>query len=331
MTKQKIGLVGYFGWGNFGDELFLKSHIAQLGGSYELEVVHDLLEDPYFSRPIDEIVQRYDAFIIGGGDLINPTRVSPLYWQMSYLRKPVFVFGLGVPNQRQSRDNATNHYRAFFQHPNCKLTIARDPESRNWLRKQLQPANEVAWYPDPVCSMDFPEKKEPTCKTLGVVFRSHRSVADDWSALRAVIDRGRELGYAIKHIVLGTMGIGQVDAEITRKLADEGEEVFVADDLDTLCAEISSCSMLATIKFHGLVVATMYGIPAIALSVTPKNRNFLRIIAREEMGGGYTQSDTWKRLSYHPAKIHPLVVRNLRNRSLDGYAKLKASMAEHLG
>lgn len=50
MKKKKIGLVGYFGFGNFGDELFMDVHKQFLADDYELEVVHDLTEAPYFSQ-----------------------------------------------------------------------------------------------------------------------------------------------------------------------------------------------------------------------------------------------------------------------------------------
>src|SRR5690625_97050 len=111
---KKIALVGYFGWGNFGDELFLEVHRQQLAVSYELFVAHDLLEAPYFSRPVSEVVDEADAILIGGGDLLNPLRVSELYWQMEYLRKPTFVYGLGVPNQPFRREHVLAVYQDFF-------------------------------------------------------------------------------------------------------------------------------------------------------------------------------------------------------------------------
>ena len=88
---KRIGMVGYFGWGNFGDELFLKVHRQHLEDKYDLQVVHDLQQEPYHSRPLAEVVDEYDGFLIGGGDLLNPLRVSGLYWQMEYLKKPVIV------------------------------------------------------------------------------------------------------------------------------------------------------------------------------------------------------------------------------------------------
>ena len=266
--KPRVGLVGYFGWGNFGDELFIETHRQYLSGQFDLEVVHDLLSEPYFSRPIEEVVTKYDAFIIGGGDLLNPNRVSSLYWQMEYLRKPVFVMGLGVPTYRMGGSGAAiEHFRAFFRHPNCKLVILRDPESAKWVQDVIRPACPVEWRPDAVCAMRRPQQVKSERKTLGVVMRSHRSFSGELQPVRSLIDRAKEYDYSIKHLVLGTLGIGEADTGLAQVLAKEDEEIVVSDSLDGLCTQISSCSLLATIKFHGMIVAAMYGIPSIALSV----------------------------------------------------------------
>ena len=146
-TKKRIGLVGYFGWGNFGDELFLEAHRQHLGGEFELEVIHDLLSEPYFSRPVEEMIAPYDAILIGGGDLINPVRVSGLYWKEAFLTKPVFVFGIGVPSAKWARNDAIDTYRRFFQHPNCHLVVPRDIESYNWIKSNICPSGHLAWPP----------------------------------------------------------------------------------------------------------------------------------------------------------------------------------------
>lgn len=328
MTKKKIGLVGFFGWGNFGDELFLKAHHHYLGSEFDLEVVHDILERPYFSRPIEEVVSRYDGFLIGGGDLVNPVRVSELYWKMEYLNKPVFVFGIGVPGTKHQRRDAVEWYRRFFQHPNCKLVVPRDPESLAWIEKSVQPSGRLEWYPDPVCALPRPPAPVTKDKVLGVVMRSHRSMSDDLSQVRKLIDHAKTLDYTVRHLVLGTESTGEADAQVAKLLAADDEEVVVASGLDDLCVQIASCSMLATIKFHGVVVAAMYGIPSIAMSVTPKNRNFLRLIGRPEMLGGYTQLDIWKKLSYYPAPIHSLVRGKLFRDSKRGYEVLLGAMRD---
>jgi len=329
MSKKKIGLVGYFGWGNFGDELFVETHKQYLGKKYTLEIVNDILAEPYFSKPVSKIAQDYDAFLIGGGDLINPIRVSKLYWQMDFLQKPVFIYGIGVPNVKWSRENVLNHYRKFFNHENCKLIVARDIESFNWLKDNFDIEDKLQWYPDAVCSYNKPPKIETKDKILGVVIRGHRSFEKDSLVhLRKMIEEAKEKGYKIKHLILANKQLGQADLEQTKELAIEGEDIFYSESLEEMCREISKCSLLASIKFHGMIVATMYGIPTIALSVTPKNRNFLRMLEQPQMLESYNQPLLYQRVPYYPSPIHSLVRGSLYRRSKAGYLYLMEKMEE---
>lgn len=324
-------MVGYFGWGNFGDELFLKVHRQELGEKYDLFVANDLLEAPYFSRPVSEIADEADAILIGGGDLLNPIRVSDLYWQMDFLQKPTYVYGLGVPNQKFVRENVLDHYRKFFAHENCKLVVARDIESYTWIKENLDPGDKLVWYPDPVCAMSRPPALPTEKGVLGVVMREHRSRSQDLSHLHAAIDKARDMGYKIRHIALATDSLGEGDLALAKELAETGDEVVHSESLEELCQEISKVELLATIKFHGLVVATMYGVPAIAMSVTPKNRNFLRMIERPEMLVSYTNEGLQDRIHKHPARIHQRVRGHLYRSSREGYELLRSKLAESLG
>lgn len=327
---KKILLVGYFGWGNFGDELFLEAHKQYLGDDYELIVANDLLHAPYFSRPVEEIVSEVDAVLIGGGDLINPVNISGLYWQKAFLAKPVFIFGIGVPNTRRQKAATIEHYREFMQHENCKLVVARDQESHNWIEANLNPGEKLTWYPDPVCALARPAPAKDKGKTLGIVMREHRSLDQDMRPVRALIEHAKSMDYKIKHIVLANKSLGAADLGRAELIREEGEELFVSEDLNELCAQISSCSALATIKFHGMVVATMYGVPSIALSVTPKNRNFLKMIERPEMLESYTNPEVYKRLSYYPSRISGRVRYWLSRESKRGYEHLKKAIKESL-
>ncbi|MDO5031013.1 polysaccharide pyruvyl transferase family protein [Corynebacterium sp.] len=328
MTRKKILLVGFFGWGNFGDELFLETHRQQLGEDYELIVANDLTKAPYFSRPVAEIVSEVDAVLIGGGDLINPVNVSGLYWCEEFLEKPVFVFGIGVPNTRRQKDSTIAYYRSFMQHENCKLVVARDVESYNWLESNLGLGDKLTWHPDPVCSYKRPAKRKSHEKTLGVVMREHRSLSQDMSPVQRLIEEARRMDYKVKHIVLANQELGRADYERAKIIASEGDEIVYTEDLNEMCAEISSLSALASIKFHGMIVAAMYGVPTIAMSVTPKNRNFLKMIDRSEMLQSYTHPELYKRLSWYPARISPQTRYWLLRGSRAGYELLKNEIAK---
>ena len=323
---MKIGLIGYFGWGNFGDELFVKVHKQQLSHFGTLEPIHEILADPYFTSPIKEIVEKYDAFIIGGGDLLNPVRMSPLYWKKEYLEKPVFITGLGVPNRKWNRKNILDKYRGFLQHDNVKLVISRDPESTSWINQNLEPKVEAKFFPDPVCALSRPLAKQSEEKLLGVVLRSHRSLSGDLSYLRKLVEKAKSYGYIIRHIVLGKDSIGQLDYEITKQFALPQEEIFYSESLDEQCVAIGECHALASIKFHGLIVATMYGVPTIALSTTPKNRNFLNMIERSDLLGGYNQENLHTRMFYYPARIHQSLRARLYRQARNGYNLLEEAI-----
>jgi len=329
MSKKKIGLIGYFGWGNFGDELFVETHKQYLSKKYDLEIVNDLLAEPYFSKSLTEIADTYDAFLIGGGDLINPIRVSQLYWQMDFLKKPVFIYGIGVPNVKWSRENVLQHYRKFFDHQNCKLIVARDIESYNWLKENFELGDKLQWYPDAVCSYNKPKKVDVKEKILGVVIRGHRSFEKGSLVhLRKMIEEAKKKDYVVKHLVLANKKLGKDDLEQTKELAIEGEEIFYSESLEEMCSEISKCSLLASIKFHGMIVATMYGIPTIALSVTPKNKNFLKMLEQPQMLESYNQPLLYQRVPYFPSPIHSLVKGSLYKRSKAGYMHLMNVMEE---
>lgn len=330
--KKKLALVGFFGWGNFGDELFIKAHEQHLANDYDLVVANDLTKAPYFTRPINSIVSEVDGVLIGGGDLLNPVRVSPLYWNRAYLKKPTFIFGLGVPRQVSVKPHVLKHYEDFLNHSNCKLIVARDVESYTWLKENFGLGDKLKWYPDAVCSLKLPTAAESQEKTLGIVMREHHSLDENMDPLFELIDRGRELGYKIKHIVLANLELGKGDYQRALKIRGEhtDEELIYTEDLDEMCEAISSCDLLATIKFHGMVVATMYGIPSIAMSVTPKNKNFLNMLGIEGMCHSYRSPGLADKLPEIPQPINPETISWLRAESTKGYEILKSALDDEI-
>lgn len=330
-TKKRIALVGFFGWGNFGDELFIEAHRQMLEPAYDLFVANDMTRAPYFSEGPDPVVDQADAVLIGGGDLINPAQVSQLYWRPEFLRKPTFVYGIGVPSQPFSRKPVMDHYASFLEHDSCKIVVARDQESHDWLQHNFDLEGKLHWFPDAVCAYRRPPAVRSEEKIFGIVMREHRTLDPDMSAVRAMADEAKRVGYKVRHIVLSNKELGAADLDRANLIATSDEEVFHSESLDEMCAQISACTMLASIKFHGLVVATMYGIPTIAMSVTPKNKNFLRMIQRPEMAASYRDPQVKDRVTAYPATIHTLVRGNLYRRSVAGYEVLKNALAAELG
>ncbi len=327
MAKPRIGLVGFFGWGNFGDELFLLAHKRFLSDVCEPVRLNDLTQRPYFSRPLPELVKEFDGFVIGGGDLIIPWHMSHLYFRNRYLERPVFVAGVGVPTWQSGDAEVIKAYRRFFRSSSVKMIMARDPESVAWITGNLAPRVPVDFFPDLVCALDLPSVEPDPEPTFGVVLRHRRDSEDDFSKVRALCDRAEASGYRIKHIVLGTAAVGANDLIVANRFRKPGEEVVHSEDILDLCSAIGRCHALASMKFHGTVVATMYSVPSISLSLTDKNQNFLKLVGRPELIGGFNAADLPQRFAHVLIPIESTVPPKLKSGAARCYRALSDSIA----
>lgn len=330
--KKRLGLVGFFGWGNFGDELFIRAHLQYLSDLATLHQLPDLTEKPYFSRPIEQVLEGIDGIVIGGGDLLIPWQLSALYWRIEFLDKPVFVVGVGVPTWQKPQPSVIAHYRRFLSHPNVKLIAARDPESAEWIRRNIAPEKTVEWYPDLVCALDLPEAApvdKKKARQFGIVVRQRRG-DDDFTQVRNLADRAQSYGFTPVHIVLANMDTGRRDNEVAQRLAKPDEQIVYSEDLDVMCRAIASCEMIASMKFHGTVVATMYGVPSVVLSPTDKSRNFIRLIERPDLLSSFTHGNLPDRVPHFPVSIPSHSRKFLRESSAAGYQRLRAAVSESL-
>ena len=314
----RIGLVGFFGWGNYGDELFLQLWRERLGRFHEVDVVHDLTHHPYFSDRATTVADRYDAFVIGGGDLIIPTKISPLYWNSAWLNKPVYIAGVGVPTWKKAESaDAVERMALFFQHANVRYIGARDDESADWIRRRLHPKIAVASHADLVFSMDLPPARQYERPTIGVVVRHQRSGGVDMSNLVSACTEISSRGFDIVRIVLGNLGTGELDVEVARKLDLPGE-ILYTECIDEMSSAIGGLSALLSMKFHGTVVATMYGVPCIVLSSTSKSQNLYRRIDRLPLLSGPLDEALTTKLDLAKLRVPTIVREVLRADALKG-------------
>jgi len=326
MKRPKIGLVGYFGFGNIGDELFIRVHNQHLSEKYELEVVHDMLEDPYLSEKARASLDAFDAFLIGGGDLINPNAVSKLYWRQDYLSKPVFVHGIGCPNHKVKSSKSLSYYARFFAHDSIQHVCFRDVESKAYFDSCIGSKIASYVYPDPVFSLTLPEKEKTNSKIIGIVLRNHKSMSGSYEQLRSAVNEAKSLGYKVRIIVGATGKLGREDLDVSMRFADEGEDIVSSETIDDLINAISGCSFIFSMKFHVVVLGTLYGIPVAQLSSTQKNKNLFRYLQRPDLLCNYLDPELARKVPVVGAPIHSLLVKKLRRDSCFGYEKLIAAI-----
>ncbi|MBD3768951.1 MAG: polysaccharide pyruvyl transferase family protein [Rhodobacterales bacterium] len=279
MTKR-IGLVGYFKWGNYGDELFRQVLADLFAGDEDIEVdvMHDMTVAPYFSTSVEERVAQFDAVIIGGGDLIIPWMLSPLYWKEEYLAKPVYIVGVEVPRWGGWDENVCKQMAAFFQHENVKFIHTRSQVSAEWIKKHLRPSVDVYPGVDIVCAMDFPFNS-PQNKVLGLITRANQNLNP--VNINAFLQKAVDAGWSIKHIPLGTAPTADDDIAEAHEHTFTPRSITVANTIEELTREIQSCQLLLSMKFHGCVVGHMSGVPTITLSRADKFVHFYNRIGRE--------------------------------------------------
>jgi polysaccharide pyruvyl transferase WcaK-like protein len=326
MKKKRIGLVGFFGWGNFGDELFVDVYKQWLAPEFELQVLHDLPRKPYFSRPISEVLEGVDAIVIGGGDLIIPWTVSGLYWKKEYLDRPIYICGVGVPTWKKALPPVVAELREFLSSDSIRFINMRDRESAAWVTKHLQPQVTPSHSADIVFALDLPRVAKPEGQPiLGIVTRD-RGKSDELANVEALCRKAMALGYRIRHLVLATGELGERDAARADELVLPGKETIRSESVSDLCRAIGECTALASMKFHGTVVATAYGVPSIVLSPTDKSRNLMRMIDRPELLSSIDAEDLDERLPKHLPVIPQTTRRFLRRRAVATMNALKQEL-----
>jgi polysaccharide pyruvyl transferase WcaK-like protein len=330
----RIGLVGFYGWGNYGDELFIDAFRPVLDGVGRMAVLPEIPHNPYYHRPVEQIVSENDAIVIGGGDLVQPWRKNPLYWNQAYLAKPTFIYGIGVPVSPavEEKPHIVAKLRRFFQHHNVKYIGVRDQESKAWIDANLEPTVEVRVHADLVCSLDLPPAQRPDgAPILGIVTRERNlDRPDNYEQVEKLARTAQAKGFRVRHLVLGTGLVGQRDLANADDLRIDGKEVVHSDSLDDLSRWIGECRVLASMKFHGTVVATMYGTPSICMMPTPKNVRFLTNIGRRDLLSQFMKPDLHEKLA---GDVPPLVdegtIQRLRADARTGLAELADSIRKN--
>ena len=329
MTTLRVGLVGYYGWGNYGDEFFKDVLETELKDC-RFRVLHDL--GPKGELILDNLkanIADVDVIMIGGGDLVIPFSLSTLYWRPEFLAKPVVIYGVGVPKWGGYNADVVMKMREFFQHPSVKKITARDQESAEWIAQHLKPTAPVECAPDIVCAYTH-EYVAPRDRTFGVVLR-HQQNGVSQEKTRALLDAVRARGFHPRLLMLATGRTLADDFDTVARLDLGNADIVIRDNLASLTDELISCDRVASMKFHGCVVAMTHGVPCLALSSANKFKNFYAELGKQAWVSSLADAALETKLEAFLDAPRMAFPPSIREHAREGLAALRQDLGDAAG
>jgi glycosyltransferase involved in cell wall biosynthesis/MoaA/NifB/PqqE/SkfB family radical SAM enzyme len=256
---MKIGIIGWYGHGNAGDERILYCLKRFFDG-------HELLATAGFSdaaRKIDAL-NSCDYVLLGGGGLIL-RGINKHADLIRSIRPPLGCVGLGV--EACHEDNA--EFVAALKEKS-EFILVRDPESRELLQNHFR----VIVGPDLTHLYPFDVVDPVEADTCGLSFRPWSD--PKWEPEKACETIKRRFARLLPLPFYLEQG-KENDHDVLSPLLGQVNDGIPLPDLHRLCRYVIG------MRFHSLVFACQMGIPFVSLSYQPKNERFCKALGMDDL------------------------------------------------
>jgi polysaccharide pyruvyl transferase CsaB len=281
-------LCGYYGQGNGGDEALLATLLQMLpdhvtpivlsGNPRETESRYGVeAQDRKSKRALLQVIRSADAFIFGGGSLVQDVTspMSAIYYcglmitaQRLGLRTLAWGQGIGPLRRAPLRWLA----KQTFQQ--CDITSVRDGASAQLLNDWQIPcllAPDPVWALEAIPAADLTDLSDLPEPRVSISLRPHASLTDDRLHLlaTAIAQLQQKTGASI---VLLPFQASQ-DLPIAKRIApylSGPHRIVSCDDPRRLKGLFQQVSLAISMRLHGLIMAASEGCRTTALSYDPK-------------------------------------------------------------
>lgn len=278
-------LCGYYGKGNGGDEALLATVLQMLpNGVTPIVLSGDPAEtqrcygveacDRMAIIPLLQSLRRADAFIWGGGSLIQDVTspLNPLYYgglmtlaQQLKLKTIAWAQGIGPLNQRWTKQFA----RSVFA--NCQAVSVRDVGSAQLLTEWGVP---FSLAPDPVWALQakpLPGLWDLPAPRVAVALRAHPELtaARLQSLTTALVNFQKATQTCILLIPFQPAEDLAIAKSIQAQLSGSSQ-ILVVPDPQQLKGVFNGVEMTIAMRFHALIMAASSECRCFAISYDPK-------------------------------------------------------------
>ena len=281
---KKVAISGYYGYGNFGDEIILSvlvDHLCRLNSDITVFSHNPELTSAQFGissvknfdiLSVMKTISSSDIIISGGGSLLQDVTslksllyYSFIIWYAQFCGKKVIIFAQGIgPLTKKLSNNLVTGLLS-----KCDLVSVRDVKSQEFLIKHKINAELVS---DPMFSVDLPVGEKSG--KVGVQLRAFKAVDEKFLknlANQVILNFGeRKIEiYSLQETVDYTVCKNfekmlkdiypQVQTEVIHKLSN-----------NDMIVRISELEYFIAMRFHALLAAIKTGVKPLAINYDAK-------------------------------------------------------------
>lgn len=297
MSSKKVLISGYYGFDNFGDELILSNIISQLKNCDENIEITVISKNPqktntdynvksvgtFDLKNIIKALKKTDVLVSGGGSLLQDiTSLKSLLYYLfiiflaKFFNKKVFIYaqGIGPINNEIGKFLAPKVLRIVD-----KITV-RDLQSQEFLKKwniNSELTTDPAWG----MAIELNEKAENLKKIVGIQLRDSFNINEQKLNLiaKALLKNFNkaEFDFLIIPLQPTDIKISNKFSNITKEF-DESINIAIKEGFSISEKQqiMTSVDFIVCMRYHALLSAILFKIPALAVCYDPKVENLAK-------------------------------------------------------